>query len=196
MKKNEQIAILLIDDQKNRRSIINRALNDFGYLVTEKLDNCNDIINKVNQHKAEILVIGTDIPNSATLSQLALLKKEAPRPIIMFAEKHTPQAIETSIKAGVSAYIVDDIQPQRMKSIIDVAHARFKEYQSLQKELKQTKTQLENRKLLEKAKGLLMKQKNLDEDEAYNTLRKMAMDKGQTTATISRNLIDAWELLG
>lgn len=196
MSKNNPVAILLIDDQKTRRSILNRALTDFGYLVTEKLENCDDLINKVTENNAEILVIGTDIPNAATLAQLAILKKESPRPIIMFAEKHTPQAIETSIKAGVSAYIVDDIQPQRMKSIIDVAHARFKEYQSLRTELDQTKTQLENRKLLEKAKGLIMKQKNLDEADAYKALRKMAMDKGQTTAVVSRNLIDAWDLLG
>ncbi len=187
--------IILIDQQNERRAILRRALNDFNYRILTELTDCHSLLNEVEHFNPDILVIGTDIPDQQTLKQLVRLHTMSPCPIIMFAEKHTPEAIESSVKAGVTAYIVDDIQPQRLKSIIDVAYARFQEYQALRNELDHTKTQLENRKLLEKAKGLLMQQKGLSEEDAFKALRKMAMDKGQTLAAMSKSVVDVWELL-
>lgn len=189
------VTILLIDELKSRRSILNRALTDFGYQVKAQLVSCENLLEEVEYHQAQIIVIGTDIPTKETIAQLVLLHKSSPRPIILFSEKHTPQVVERSIKAGVTTFVVDDIQPQRLKSIVDVAYVRFKEYQSLREELDETKNQLAQRKIIEKAKGLLMEQKTLSEDDAYKALRKMAMDKGQTLGQVSKNLIDVWELL-
>lgn len=190
-----QASIILIDPQTERRAILRRALNDFGYQILAELQDCTKLIASVQTLSPEIIVIGTDIPDTNTLEQLVKLHQLSPYPIIMFAEKHTPETIKSSVSAGVSAYIVDDIQPQRLKSIIEVAYARFQQYQALRQELDQTKTELENRKLLEKAKGILMEQKNLTEQQAFKALRKMAMDKGQTMATISTSVIDVWQLL-
>ncbi|WP_440874921.1 ANTAR domain-containing response regulator [Thalassotalea sp. PLHSN55] len=192
---SDQAKIILIDAISHRRSILRRALNDFGYQIVAELHNCQNLSAQVEAVTPDIIVIGTDIPDEQTLEQLVKLHAISPYPIIMFAEKHTPETIESSVSAGVSAYIVDDIQPQRLKSIIEVAYARFQNYQALRQELVETKTELENRKILEKAKGILMEQKNLNEQQAFKALRKMAMDKGQTMAAISKSVIDVWELL-
>ncbi len=112
-----------------------------------------------------------------------------PLPIIIFAENDSPNVIKKAIKSGVSAYIVSEIHPQRIKSIISVANERFKAVESLKNELKQAKTQLESRKLIERAKGLLMEQKQLTEKESYEALRKMAMNQGSTLLWSPRILL-------
>lgn len=118
-----------------------------------------------------------------------------PLPIVIFVENDSLNVIQNAMKAGVSAYVVHETLPQRVKSVISVANARFKETQSLRNELKQAKTQLESRKLIERAKGLLMEQKQISEKQAFNTLRKMAMNQGNSLAMVAKNIIDVCEVL-
>jgi response regulator NasT len=114
----------------------------------------------------------------------------------MFAERSDQETTENAIRAGVSAYVVDGLNPDRLKPLVEVAIARFREFQALRQELAETRSKLAERKVIEKAKGLLMQKKQLNEQEAYQALRKMAMDRNQRLGEVAQNVIDVMELLG
>jgi response regulator NasT len=126
---------------------------------------------------------------------MAILHRDNPRPVVMFAEEGDSGTIERAVRAGVSAYVVDGLNPSRVKPIVDVAIARFREFQALRQELQETRSQLADRKQIDRAKGLLMKHRGLDEQEAYAAMRKMAMDRGQKMGEVANNIIAVLELL-
>lgn len=190
-----QAKVLLIDASSSRSSVLKRALIEYGYELVAKLNDTKDLLDQVEQFQPDVIVMGVDSPDQNALQQLANLNKQHPYPVVMFAEKETPQIIEQVVKAGISAFIVDDIQAHRITSIINVAIARFKEHQSIRSELEKTKTKLAERKTIEKAKGLLMAEKGCSEDEAYQCLRKMAMDKSLPLRVVSENIIEVMSLL-
>lgn len=187
--------VLLVDSLHSRSSILEKALLDNDYQIVEKISDISGLVYAVERHQPDFMVLGMDLPDQRVLDEMIRLKDRYPLPVIVFAEKDTPQIIEQVVRVGVSAFIVDDIQAQRFPSIINVAIARFKAQQGLVKELEKTKTKLAERKVLEKAKGLLMKQKGLSEEEAYSSLRKMAMDKGQPIVSVAESIIDVFRLL-
>ena len=136
--------------------------------------------------------------NPTQLIELARQVKrvsKAPLPVIIFSEQGSPQIIQKIVQAGVSAFIVDDIQPRRLPAIIAIAIARFQAQQGLIRELEATRCKLAERKILDRAKGLLMQQKGISEDEAYRSLRKMAMDRGQPIVQVAETVIDILQLL-
>ncbi len=187
---------LLVDPLDSRAALLRRALRENAYPIIETVTEACLMLAKAEEHQPDILVVGMDLPDEDTLQQLVELRERMPLPVIVFAEKDAPPLVKKVVKAGVSAFIVDDIQAQRLPSIINIAVARFHEQQGLIKELNSTKTKLAERKTLEKAKGLLMKQKALSEDEAYTSLRKLAMDKGQPIVKVAESIIDVFSLLG
>ncbi|PKI16547.1 ANTAR domain-containing response regulator [Colwellia sp. 12G3] len=191
----ENISVLLIEEQPNASSMLKSALMDFGYHITKHISFYDNMIEQIDLCNPSILILATDLPSEATLRDLAEINQLSPLPIVIFAENDSPNVIQNAIKSGVSAYVVNEILPQRLKSIISVANERFKSVQSLHNELKQAKTQLESRKYIERAKGLIMQQKQISENEAYGTLRKMAMDQGGSLATVAKNIIDVCQLL-
>ncbi|MBU2871050.1 ANTAR domain-containing protein [Colwellia sp. E2M01] len=192
---NSHITVLLIEEVPQSTSMLKKALSDFGYQVTKHASFHDNIIEQIDIFNPTVLVIATDLPSGAMLKELAEINKLLPLPIIIFAEYDSPTVIENAIKSGVSAYVVNEILPQRLQSIISVANERFKAVQSLRNELKATKTQLESRKYIERAKGLIMEQKHITENEAYKNLRKMAMDQGCSLAIVAKNIIDVCQLL-
>ncbi|KZY32610.1 MULTISPECIES: ANTAR domain-containing response regulator [unclassified Oleiphilus] len=187
---------LLIDPLDSRAALLRRALRENAYPIIETVTEACLMLAKAEEYQPDILVVGMDLPDEDTLQQLVELRERMPLPVIVFSEKDAPPLVQKVVKAGVSAFIVDDIQPQRLPSIINIAVARFHEQQGLIKELNTAKTKLAERKTLEKAKGLLMKQKGLSEDEAYTSLRKLAMDKGQPIVKVAESIIDVFSLLG
>ena len=191
----EDITVLLIEEQPNVSSMLKNALMDFGYHITKHISFDDNIIEQIDLCNPSILILATDLPSEAILKELAEINQLLPLPIVIFAENDSPNVIKNAIKSGVSAYVVNEILPQRLKSIISVANERFKAVQSLRNELKQAKTQLEGRKYIERAKGLIMQQKNISENEAYSKLRKMAMDQGCSLAMVAKNIIDVCQLL-
>ncbi|WP_286261966.1 ANTAR domain-containing response regulator [Thalassotalea atypica] len=195
MKDEQIISVLLIEEQSTRCSALKKALVDFNYHVTKHLTFDDSIITQLELCNPNVLILAADLPSQRMLKELSEVSQLLPLPIIIFAENDSPNVIQSAIKAGVSAYVVHEILPQRIKSIISVANERFKEVQALRNELKQTKTQLESRKLIERAKGYIMQQKQVSENEAYSTLRKMAMDQGSPIAMVAKNIIDVCELL-
>ena len=191
----QKSSVLLFDADKFRRNLLVRELLALGYQLVAELNTAEYLLREIESNTPDIIVMGIDLPDDDILQKVASLQLVQPHPVIMFAEQDTPQIIQKAIKAGVNAFVVDDIQPERINSIINVAIARFKAEQGLRQELAKTKNQLQERKLIDKAKGLLMKQRGLDEDAAYQLLRKKAMDKSISIAAVAENVIDVMSLM-
>lgn len=192
---NQNMSVLLIEEQPSRCSMLKKALIDFDYHVTKHISFTDNIIDETELCQPDVLVLSTEILSNKILKDLAEINQILPLPIVIFSENDSPNIIESAIKAGVSAFVVHEVLPQRLKSIISVANERFKAVQILRNELTQAKTQLESRKLIERAKGLIMQQKQISENEAYKTLRKMAMNQGTTLAMVAKNIIDVCDVL-
>lgn len=190
-----QSNVLLIEELQSRSSILKKTLLEFGYNIAQHVPLNTDLMEQVNKFQPDMLILATDQPSADLLEKLAEINQLLPLPIIIFAENDSPNLIKGAIKAGVSAYVVSEIIPQRLNSIISVANERFKAEQALRNELQQTKNQLESRKYIEKAKGIIMEQKQLNEQNAYNLLRKMAMDQSNSLASVAKNIIDVHALL-
>lgn len=188
-------SVLLMEEYPTSKSMLKKTLIDFDYYITKHISFNEKLINEIEFNNPDILILSTEVLNDKTLKELAEINQLLPLPIVIFVEHDAPNIIQNAIKAGVSAYVVHETLPQRVKSVISVANERFKEVQSLRNELKQAKAQLESRKLIERAKGLLMEQKQISENQAFDALRKMAMNQGNSLAMVAKNIIDVCEVL-
>lgn len=188
-------SVMLVDDTPTRSAILEQALLDQGFSVVCRLSSAQGLIKNVEIHQPDIIIMDLESPDRDTLENMTVLNQHNPKPVIMFSDEGDSQVISQAVQAGVSAYIVDGLNPHRVKPILDVAIARFREYQALRKELQQTQNQLADRKVIDKAKGLLMKTKGLDEEQAYHAMRKMAMDQSKPLVDIAKNILSVMELL-
>ncbi|HOB61298.1 MAG TPA: ANTAR domain-containing protein [Candidatus Competibacteraceae bacterium] len=191
----KKIEVMLIDANSGRSAILEQALSDAGYRITIRTTDTDRLLQQVQKAKPDVILIDIDLPDRDTLEQLREIGQDQPRPIIMFAERSDPETTAAALRAGVSAYVVSDLNPRRLQPIMDVAIARFREYQALRRELDETRNRLAERKVVEKAKGLLMAQRKLSEEEAYQTLRKLAMDRNQRIGEVARTVISLLEML-
>lgn len=187
--------VVLVDDDVERLALLDLAMRSAGHQVVGKLDPADDLIAAVDGLLPDIVLIDVDSPSRDTLESLGQISRDRPRPIVLFAQQSDPDTIRRAMAAGVSAYVVDGMSPARLAPVIEVAIARFRDYQSLREELASTKLKLADRRDIEKAKGLLMKRKGLDENAAYEALRRMAMDRNIKLGEIARSLIAAADLL-
>ena len=193
--KQSPLKIILVDENMGRSAILRRALQDKGHEVICRLEGSTNLANSNEITHADMVIINADIPDEAIFANLRDVNKTKPKPIVMFTESSGDQMTGTAIKSGVNAYIVDGLEENRVQPIIDVAIARFREFQALKDELDATRSQLAGRKAIEKAKGILMEHKKVSEDEAYQSLRKMAMDKNTRIIDVAESVISAFELL-
>jgi len=186
---------VLILDEINADKLLEQTLQKHGYelvcLPLQKLD----ISRVVESLRPGIIVFNLYKPTKKILSSILEINQNHAIPVVMFAEDQDTETINQVIKAGVSAYIVDGLETKRIKSIIDIAIARFKEQQLLKEELKKTKSKLEERKLIDRAKGILIKSKGFTEDEAYHALRKLAMERHVAIGEMAKNVIAMADLL-
>jgi len=150
----------------------------------------------IEEYRPEVLVMSVDFLDAVTLDALIKVNSKQPLPVVVFAKQHAPEVMKMVVEAGVSSYVVDDVQAHRIPVILDLAMVRFAKMQNLNSELQQTKEKLSERKLIERAKGILMQQKHLSEEEAYSQMRKSAMNQGQSMADLARRIIDVFEMLG
>ncbi|WP_305857209.1 ANTAR domain-containing response regulator [Balneatrix alpica] len=187
--------VLIIDDERGRSAMLEQALADQGYTVVGRIRTGLGLLKAVDDIQPDIIIIDINAPDRDILEHMSMLHKHLPKPVVMFAEDDRPEVIESAIRAGVSAYVVDGMQPKRVRSILQVATARFREYRALQDELEKTRDQLESRRIVDKAKGLLMKHKGMDEDEAYKALRSMAMSSNRKLVEVARSVTQVLELL-
>src|SRR6185369_11716889 len=149
------------------------------------------LLKAVEELAPDVIVIDTDSPSRDVLEHVVMVTQHTPRPIVMFAADDAPDMIRAAVSAGVSAYVVDGLNKGRIRAIVDVAVARFEQFQGLRAELAQANLKLVERKVVDRARGLLMKSRGLDEEAAYQLMRKMAMDRKLKIGEIAQRVIDA-----
>lgn len=188
--------VLVVDESRERARVLRDGLRLAGYEVTASLTSPIALLKTIDELKPDVIVIDTESPSRDVLEHLVVMSQHTPRPVVMFASDGAPEKIREAVRAGVSAYVVDGLDPLRVKTIIDVAVARFEDFQNLRQQLAQANLKLSERKLVERAKGILMKSRGLGEEEAYGLLRKFAMDRKLRMSEVAQQLIDAADLLG
>jgi len=188
--------VLVVDESPERADILRDGLRRAGYEVSASLSSPVSLLATIEQLKPDVIVIDTESPSRDVLEHLVVLTQHTPRPVVMFSSDGAPETIREAVRAGVSAYVVDGLDPNRIRAIVDVAIAQFEDFQRLREELAQANLKLAERKLVERAKGLLMKRRSLDEQAAYALLRKFAMDRKLRLGEVAQQVIDAADLLG
>ena len=184
------LRVLVIDESRSRAAEICAGLALAGHQVAAVLASSADLSAQIEAIRPDVILIETDSPSRDTLEHLAVMNAAMPRPVIIFAQEGDQETIRAAVKAGVSTYVVDGLDPQRLKPVIDVAVASFDEHQALRTELAAATKKLSERKLVERAKGLLMKSRGMDDAEAYAALRKLAMERAKPMAAVAQDLID------
>jgi len=191
------LKVLVVDDTPGRASALREALGAMeGVEVACMLESALEILARVEQHRPDVVLIDTESPSRDVLEQLAAISSHAPRPVVLFSDDSQDTSIRAAIRAGVSAYVVDGIAPGRLDPVMRVAIERFQADQALRAELDDTRSQLADRKVVERAKGLIMKQRGVSEEEAFAALRTLAMQKGLKLGEAARQVIDIAALLG
>jgi two-component system, response regulator / RNA-binding antiterminator len=189
------LRVMVVDDDKEREQVLRLGLEQAGYEVVARLEPGVDLSREVEKTLPDVIIIDLHSPDRDTLEHVIVISQDQPRPIVMFSADGDSAKIRDAVSAGVSAYIVNGLSAERIDPIIQVAIARFQALQSLREELADAQTQLADRKRIERAKGILMQQKNMSEDEAYRALRKLAMDRNLKLAEVAEQLINVHKLL-
>lgn len=190
-----KLRVLLVDEDQERRAVLQDALDAAGYAVVISAAPGRDLQGVVRRVQPDVIVIDVDAPDRDILENMCCIARDQPRPVVMFTHDEDAGKMRTAIRAGVSAYIVGGVTSERVKPIVDVAVLRFEEHQALRRELDQARSSLAERKVIERAKGILMRQRGCGEDEAYRALRKAAMERNRRLAEVAQGVIDAAELL-
>ena len=187
--------VMLVDDHPERLQMLEQALSAEQHVIVARLDSKADLASEVNLHKPEIIFIDVDAPGRTTLESLAQINRLRPLPVVLCAARSDSETARRVLGAGVSAYVVNGLQPERVSALLDLAVARFEMQQSFRLELDAAKTRLADQRDIEKAKGLLMKRKSLDEAAAFALLRRMAMDRQLKIGDYARSLLSAADVL-
>jgi response regulator NasT len=190
------LRIMLVDESPDRSLYLRLTLERLGYVVVAEIAEPRRLYEAVARLAPDAIIVDTDSPSRDTLEHLCLVTESCPRPIVMFTHDAKRESIREAVRAGVTAYVVDGLAPERIRPIVETALARFEAFQSVRDELARARSRLTERKLVERAKGILMKEKQLSEDDAYRLLRRLAMDKNVTVAAISEQVITVSRLLG
>lgn len=185
--------VLVIDPDPARAALVAEGLGGVQPLEVSQLAAFDAA--EAARFNPDVIVIACDSPDRDTLESLREAGAANPRPVVMFADRSTPGLAEAALEAGVAAYVVDGLSPGRVRSILEVAIGRFGLMQKLRADLKKAQADLASRKTIERAKGLLMSERGLDEEAAYRLLRKLAMDSGRPLAAVASDLITFAEVL-
>lgn len=186
------LKVLLVDDGAQG---LHKALRQAGYQVVACLGCDGDLPQRVSEMQPDMIVIDTDSADRNTLERLCSISRDQLQPIVIFAHDDDVAKMREALRAGVSAYVVHGLGSRRVKPIIEVAMARFQELQALRLELDRTKARLAERKLVERARGIVMKQRRCTEDAAKVLFRKLAVDRHQRLTEVAQNVIARAQLL-
>ncbi|MEP7454008.1 ANTAR domain-containing response regulator [Phyllobacterium sp. SB3] len=190
------LSIMIFDENRIRASIIEEGLREAGHDKVVVLHDIEGLIRQIEIICPDVIVIDIETPNRDMLEHMFQLTRSVRKPIAMFVDRSDASSIEAAVEAGVSAYIVDGLKKERVKPILDMAVSRFKAFSRLQQELAEAKGALEERKVVDRAKGILMKLRGMSEDEAYSLLRRTAMNEKKKIADIAQSVVTASVLLG
>ena len=190
------------DDDAAARALAERSrqlrigLLENGYNIVAVLPADAFLDQRLAQLQPDMIIVDAESEARDALEHVVMATCQARRPIVLFTNDSDTRHVKDAVAAGVSAYIVASLSPERIRPIVDVAMARFEHEQGLRSELASAKTELQERKVIDRAKGLLMQRQNLDEAAAYAKLRKAAMDKGLRLGEVAQRMLDAADLLG
>ena len=187
--------IVIIDESPIRAAILEEGLREAGYTEVVQVNEMQSLMARISALDPDIIVIDLENPSRDSLEQMFQVSRAVRRPIAMFVDQSDSSMIQASVDAGVSAYIVDGLKKERIKPILDLCVSRFNAFSKLQDELDRTKNALEERKVIDRAKGILMKVKGLTEDEAYVLMRSTAMREKKKIGEIAQSILTASELL-
>jgi response regulator NasT len=186
----------VVDRNSDRAEIVRRALVEAGDdHIVEVATGSGDLLTLIRAAQPDIVIVDLDLPDRDTIEQLRVATNEMPRPIVMFVDGTDDASMRAAISAGVSAYVVDGLTGKRVKPILDVAVARFQAFELLRQELETARLGLAERKTIERAKGILMKLRDLSEEEAYGALRSKAMNDQKKLIEIAQSVVTAADLL-
>lgn len=194
-KNSTELTILVIDENAIRASIIEEGLNEAGHVNVKVIHEMQGVARLIETMDPDVIIIDIENPNRDMMEHMFQLTRMISRPIAMFVDRSDSAAIEAAVDAGVSAYVVDGLKKERVKPILDMAVSRFNAFSRLQRELAEARNALEERKVIERAKGILMKMRGLSEEEAFALLRQTAMNEKKKLADIAQSVVTAAGLL-
>lgn len=189
------LKVMIVDNNLERVKPLKQSLLDNGYDVIAHLRDTINLNDACNKLQPDVVIIDTDSPSRDTLEHICVMTMNDPRPVMMFTHDGDKEQIKLATQAGVCAYVVGTLPQERLQPVIDAAVARFEEFKNLRVALHEANTKLSERKVIERAKGLIMKQRNVDENEAYSMLRKMAMEKHARIGVLAAQIVEAAQLL-
>ena len=187
--------IVIVDESPIRAAILEEGLREAGFTGVVRISEMQSLLARIYAVDPDIILIGLENPSRDVLEQMFQVSRAVRRPIAMFVDQSDAASIQASVDAGVSAYIVDGLKKERIKPILDLCVSRFNAFAKLQDELDRTKNALEERKVIDRAKGILMKLKGLTEEEAYVLMRSTAMREKKKIGEIAQSILTASEML-
>jgi len=188
------LKIVIVDQNPIRAAILEDGLREAGHAHVVRIEETSHLLSRIYAIDPDVILIDLESPSRDVLEQMFQMSRVVKRPIAMFVDQSDAASIEAAVDAGVSAYIVGGLHKDRIKNILDLCISRFNAFARLQDELDRTRSALEERKVIDRAKGILMKAKNLTEEAAYALLRKTAMNENKKIADVAQAVITAQEL--
>jgi two-component system, response regulator / RNA-binding antiterminator len=188
------LKIVIVDENPIRAAIIEDGLREAGHVQVVRIEDTARLLARVYAIDPDVILIDLENPSRDVLEQMFQVSRAVKRPVAMFVDQSDKASIEAAVDAGVSAYIVGSLRKDRVKNILDLCISRFNAFARLQDELDRTRSALEERKVIDRAKGILMNAKNLSEEAAYGLLRKTAMNENKKIAEVAQSVITAAEL--
>jgi len=189
------LRILLVDQNVTRASILEEGLREAGFVNVTVVRDMQNLLHAIVAADPDVVFIDLENPNRDVLEQMFQVSRCVRRPIAMFVDRSDTEMIEAAVEAGVGAYVVDGLKKERVKAILDMAVSRFNTFNRMREELDRMTRALEERKVVERAKGILMKERDLTEEAAYALLRKAAMSQNRRIIEVAQSLVTAARLL-
>ncbi|MCB9948135.1 MAG: ANTAR domain-containing protein [Rhodospirillaceae bacterium] len=190
-----RLRVLVIDEEPIRASILEEGLLTGGDVVVTRISEMHDLLARVAAIDPQVILIALENPSRDTLEQLLQVSRDGTRPVCLFVDQTDGAQMQAAIDAGVSAYVVDGLKKERVRPIAEMAIHRFNAFARLRRELEDARSQLADRKVIERAKGLLMRSRRIDEEAAYRLLQRTAMKQNKRLAEIAQSLVTAAALL-
>jgi len=193
--RDADLRVLIVDQNLMRASILEEGLCEAGYRDVIVVRDMQNLLRRIADEAPDVILIDLENPNRDVLEQMFQVSRIVQRPVAMFVDRSDASMIEAAIDAGVGTYVVDGLRKERVKAIVDTTISRFNAFNRLRDELASTRQQLEDRKLIDRARGILMKERSCSEEEAYNLMRKAAMSENMRIAEVAQSIITAARLL-
>jgi two-component system, response regulator / RNA-binding antiterminator len=192
---DQNLKIVIVDESAIRAAILEEGLREAGYMHVVRIGETKNLLARIYALDPDVILIDLENPSRDILEQMFQMSRAVKRPVAMFVDQSDADSIRSAVDAGVSAYIVDGLKKERIKSILDLCISRFNAFSRLQSELEHARNALDERKVIDRAKGILMKAKNLSEENAYVLMRRTAMNENKKVIDIAQSIITAAELL-